>query len=213
MNEQPETPAKDSIDAYWIVVSIGLLLLLLIGGVLIFIPERSETNKYTRQRTARETLKQLHTAQAIFQEKVSKDMDTDNFGEYAADFEELTGDNANGKLAMHAVGVSQINMIPNATDPTISEKNGYCFKLFIPSVDGTGNTNEDESAWCVIAWPKINVDTGAFCCAVNEAGVIYRLNNDAGFFEGIHAAPTIDSLYKIPFQNDTIPGEDEWAED
>ncbi|MFC1587744.1 hypothetical protein ACFL54_05485 [Planctomycetota bacterium] len=137
-------------------------------------------------------------------------MDSDNIGEYAADFQELTGDNTSGNLAVHAVGVSQINMIPDTADPTMSKKKGYLFKIFTLRRDASGTTDDDETAWCAIAWPVLLGKTGTTCFAVNETGDIYSFHNYYGSYGGVHCAPTIISLYSTPFQNDSIPGTDDW---
>lgn len=185
---------------------IELMIVIAIIAIIaaIAIPNLLESKKLSNERTVAATLKQVNTAQQIFKEKISKDIDADNDGEYAVNWLELTGDAAALNLQPHAQGVSQINMIPDAADPTLSEKNGYIFDIFTSVDGGAQDDDDDEVQWACVAWPKKYDKTGNAAFAVTEDGTIWRAQNAAGAFDGAGAPVVIGDLYGTNFDNTTI---------
>lgn len=177
-----------------------------IGAVVaaIAIPNLLESKKLSNERTVAATLKQLNTAQAIFKEKVSKDTDRDNDGEYASDFLELTGDNSAGTLEPHVIGVSQINMVPADGDATVSEKNGYYFKIYTSKNTDVESADDDEVQFVVAAWPVKCGKTGDAVFVITEDGMIYRYRNAEGLFNGKENIVTMDDIFGTYFDNTTI---------
>jgi len=151
-------------------------------------------------------LRAIHNGQALFREKVAKDLDRDKQGEFAANFDELSGDpdNSQGTLSATSVGVTFINMIYDAENPSMSEKSGYWYRIFTSSADAGGMVDDDEKSWCCLVWPKVNGKTEYHCLGITEDGNIYWAKEIRKKFTGSTNGPSLDDFYGTHFDNKTI---------
>lgn len=187
----------------WTIMILGLAFtVFLVPGLAETLGLRESRRFHNGERGPVPALKQMYTAQMIFQERVSLDRNMDGIGEFAGDFNEITGDSE--ALTPIARGVSQINMIPNPTDPWFSEKNGYIFRIFTSSDLGAYSSEADQKCFAVVAWPKQYDKTGNVCFAIDETGTIYRFANKNGRFDGPNKPVLLTDLYGTPFDPTTI---------
>lgn len=183
--------------------------LLLVIAIISIVGTIAITNVLLGKRVSNErvglvTLKQIHKAQALFQERCARDKDGDSVGEFATDFQELTGDNSSGFLAPDVVSISWINLIPTIGQPDRTEKSGYLFQIYTSADAGAESVNDDETQFLIVAWPKKAGKTGMMCYAITETGQAYSFTNDLSQFDGANSPVTLNDVYGTPFNPATL---------
>ncbi len=185
------------------------------------LPERSSDPVIIRRRgndeAAIHALKALVSAQAVFRWRKAVDVDADGLPEFGT-FQELSSGVRCRTAADGATedGVALSPSILSLPYQTVNrggevERRGYLFKLFLPGTggsalhevpgralaeggEGTFDTDAAERQWCAYAWPIDAGVTGQLVLAVNQEGVLVRLEGTP--YEGVGRGPNPGAAFR-----------------
>ncbi|MHC5039717.1 MAG: DUF2950 family protein [Planctomycetota bacterium] len=168
---------------------IGFMCLPITAAIMI--PALLHARVGANEASARASLKQIHTGQGQFQAARCVDQDKDGIGEYGF-LMELGGlvipRNELSRRGSWTVSpyISRLHGTVDANGG--SQKNGYCFKIYLPGPDGTVLEETDkklpevdpraadgqEKRYLLYAWPAEAGRTGLRTFAIDPQGRIYE---------------------------------------
>jgi prepilin-type N-terminal cleavage/methylation domain-containing protein len=164
---------------------IELLIVVAIIAVIaaVAIPNLLSSRMNANEATAIATLRELVSAQAMFQSRVLADSDFDGTGEFGTLSELSGGVGVRGGAMVRPAVLSSSFRAVNAQGEVA--RNGYLYLLYLPDVNGVGlpevagggapagvDADLAEAIWCVYAWPTNHGQSGAKTFFVSHAGEI-----------------------------------------
>ena len=202
------------------VLILGTIILGLALSMLIYffsnISEEFHYKKITEnQKKALQLIYDLARAEIDFQEKCYVDQDNNGKGEFGL-FQELSGffPSRTEKIITNPLVSKEIGKSAQQNSG-IAKIDGYCFKLYLPSEEGSlndkifpiqsnsKNAKLQEKHFIIYAWPEEYSTTGISIFCVNEFLNVIRAPNSIRKYSGASNAPNIlaafNKIEKSPF--------------
>jgi len=179
------TGTQKSIDRITNFALLLLVVLIIVVLYLAFFPPSSRSpNGGDRNWPA--TLRGIHSAQTLFQEKLILDADGDEKGEFGY-LDDL--------IKARAINLNAINKGKDS----LVEKNGYYFKSYLPnSSQGKAGADENEQQYLVLCWPVECDKTGNKAGFISVEGSAYFHINGLteAMWDGKKRLPSLDDIFE-----------------
>ncbi len=153
------------------------------------------------ERSAIGALRALATAQEEFRQGAIVDQDSDGQGEFGY-LQELSGTAIpRGNTAKVNLAFISLAFGKTAQHSGIAVKNGYCFRVSLPTTTGSlaegskmpasnaRSANSQELRYVIYAWPLAHGVTGRRVFAINQQGEVYCRWKGARFYSGFTRMP------------------------